>query len=204
MALEVPAPAGGRDRRQHRPQRSEPQKDGGRRRRPRQAGGDAPSPSCAPLAARRALVECRLATGRTHQIRVHLADRGHPLIGDRFDGARRRGRAVGRGSEQGARIAAFPRQALHAARLGFDHPAGITGHLVFDMTRCRPTSRRARRLFRRTLNCDKRPLYRNHVELRPALGDRATGRRRYIPHEHPNTDNGAQTVNGPSVTIRLL
>jgi 23S rRNA pseudouridine1911/1915/1917 synthase len=77
-----------------------------------------------------ALVECRLATGRTHQIRVHLADRGHPLIGDPVYG-RRAGRAIGRDSEPGARIAAFPRQALHAARLGFDHPAG-TGHVIFD------------------------------------------------------------------------
>lgn len=62
-----------------------------------------------------ALVECRLATGRTHQIRVHLAHRGHPLIGDPLYG-RRRARAA-------APIAAFRRQALHARRLGFAHPA---------------------------------------------------------------------------------
>jgi 23S rRNA pseudouridine1911/1915/1917 synthase len=77
-----------------------------------------------------ALVECRLATGRTHQIRVHLAHLGHPLIGDRVYGARA-GRAVARSGEVGARIAAFPRQALHARRLGFTHPAG-TGRLEFD------------------------------------------------------------------------
>jgi len=58
-----------------------------------------------------ALVECRLATGRTHQIRVHLSARGHPLIGDRTYGGAR------------AAIAPFPRQALHAVRLGFQHPA---------------------------------------------------------------------------------
>jgi len=68
-----------------------------------------------------ALLECRLATGRTHQIRVHLAHRGHPLIGDSVYGGRAR-RAAARtgGVEQVA--AAFPRQALHARRLGFTHP----------------------------------------------------------------------------------
>jgi 23S rRNA pseudouridine1911/1915/1917 synthase len=77
-----------------------------------------------------ALVECRLATGRTHQIRVHLADRGHPLIGDPVYGGRA-GRAIARSGELGGRIAAFPRQALHARRLGFEHPA-TTGRLEFD------------------------------------------------------------------------
>ncbi len=69
-----------------------------------------------------ALLECRLATGRTHQIRVHLAHRGHALIGDPVYGSRA-GRLVARAAESGARIAAFPRQALHARRLGFAHPA---------------------------------------------------------------------------------
>jgi 23S rRNA pseudouridine1911/1915/1917 synthase len=68
-----------------------------------------------------ALVECRLATGRTHQIRVHLAHAGHPLIGDPVYGARA-GRAVARSGEVGARVAGLPRQALHARRLGFTHP----------------------------------------------------------------------------------
>jgi 23S rRNA pseudouridine1911/1915/1917 synthase len=58
------------------------------------------------------LVHCRLETGRTHQIRVHLAAIGHPLIGDPAYGGRR----------GGAGIPAFPRQALHAARLGLVHP----------------------------------------------------------------------------------
>jgi 23S rRNA pseudouridine1911/1915/1917 synthase len=80
--------------------------------------------------ARAALVECRLGTGRTHQIRVHLAHRGHPLIGDSLYGTRA-GRAVARGGGVGPEIAAFPRQALHARLLGFTHPAG-RGHLVFD------------------------------------------------------------------------
>jgi 23S rRNA pseudouridine1911/1915/1917 synthase len=69
-----------------------------------------------------ALLECRLATGRTHQIRVHLAHSGHPLIGDPVYGTRA-GRVVARSGKVGARIAAFPRQALHARRLGFKHPA---------------------------------------------------------------------------------
>jgi 23S rRNA pseudouridine1911/1915/1917 synthase len=68
-----------------------------------------------------ALVECRLATGRTHQIRVHLAHCGHPVIGDPFYGSRA-GRRVARADPPGAQIAAFPRQALHARRLGFIHP----------------------------------------------------------------------------------
>jgi 23S rRNA pseudouridine1911/1915/1917 synthase len=77
-----------------------------------------------------ALVECRLGTGRTHQIRVHLAHRGHPLIGDPVYGTRA-GRAVARTGAVGTRIAAFPRQALHARLLGFMHPAGC-GRLSFD------------------------------------------------------------------------
>jgi 23S rRNA pseudouridine1911/1915/1917 synthase len=76
-----------------------------------------------------ALVECRLGTGRTHQIRVHLTHRGHPLIGDPVYGTRA-GRAVERSSMVGGRIAAFPRQALHARSLGFTHPDG-RGHLSF-------------------------------------------------------------------------
>jgi 23S rRNA pseudouridine1911/1915/1917 synthase len=68
-----------------------------------------------------AFVRCRLATGRTHQIRVHFAHIGHPLIGDSAYGTRA-GRSLARASSAGAEIAAFPRQALHAFRLGFTHP----------------------------------------------------------------------------------
>jgi 23S rRNA pseudouridine1911/1915/1917 synthase len=75
-----------------------------------------------PFGNKAALLECRLATGRTHQIRVHLAHVGHPLIGDPVYGSRA-GRAVARSGEIGARVGAFPRQALHAKRLGFAHPA---------------------------------------------------------------------------------
>src|SRR6516164_7928140 len=77
-----------------------------------------------------ALVECRLGTGRTHQIRVHLAHRGHSLIGDPVY-ATRAGRGVARLSAIGSRIAEFPRQALHARSLGFIHPAGC-GRFSFD------------------------------------------------------------------------
>jgi 23S rRNA pseudouridine1911/1915/1917 synthase len=68
-----------------------------------------------------AQVECRLATGRTHQIRVHFAHLGHSVIGDPVYGARA-GRAVARAGPVGAQVAAFPRQALHARLLGFKHP----------------------------------------------------------------------------------
>jgi 23S rRNA pseudouridine1911/1915/1917 synthase len=69
-----------------------------------------------------ALVECRLATGRTHQIRVHMTALGHPLVGDRTYGRQRSGRVKGLAPDIRERLAGFPRQALHAYRLGFSHP----------------------------------------------------------------------------------
>ena len=68
-----------------------------------------------------AVVRCKLATGRTHQIRVHLAHIGHPLIGDPVYGRAGGGRLRGLGSAADA-VAAFSRQALHAAVIGFEHP----------------------------------------------------------------------------------
>jgi 23S rRNA pseudouridine1911/1915/1917 synthase len=68
-----------------------------------------------------AQLECRLATGRTHQIRVHFAHLGHPLIGDPVYGTRAV-RSVARTGPRGGQIVAFPRQALHARLLGFTHP----------------------------------------------------------------------------------
>lgn len=75
-----------------------------------------------------ALVECRLLTGRTHQIRVHLAHIGHPLVGDPV--YLRRTPAAARLLPDAVRAAllAFPRQALHAATLGFKHP--VTGEAL--------------------------------------------------------------------------
>jgi 23S rRNA pseudouridine1911/1915/1917 synthase len=72
-----------------------------------------------------ALVECRLETGRTHQIRVHLAHIGHPLIGDATYGRARQTPRPHTPEEAKAyeTIAAFPRQALHAGVLGFFHPS---------------------------------------------------------------------------------
>lgn len=70
------------------------------------------------------LVECRLETGRTHQIRVHLTHLGHPLIGDAQYG-RARTPPRGKTPEEVAAFTAaadFPRQALHAFVLGFQHP----------------------------------------------------------------------------------
>ncbi|MGH6719818.1 MAG: RluA family pseudouridine synthase [Alphaproteobacteria bacterium] len=71
-----------------------------------------------------ALVECRLATGRTHQIRVHMAAIGHPVVGDPVYGRGPRGGANKPGSSSSL-LARFPRQALHAHALGFGHP--VTG-----------------------------------------------------------------------------
>jgi 23S rRNA pseudouridine1911/1915/1917 synthase len=72
-----------------------------------------------------ALLECRLETGRTHQIRVHMAHAGHGLIGDQTYGGRRKLPARAPGA---AEAEAFPRQALHAATLGFAHP--VTGQAM--------------------------------------------------------------------------
>jgi 23S rRNA pseudouridine1911/1915/1917 synthase len=70
------------------------------------------------------LIECRLETGRTHQIRVHLTHLGHPLIGDpQYGRARQPPRAKTEAEATAFTLATeFPRQALHAFVLGFQHP----------------------------------------------------------------------------------
>ncbi len=68
------------------------------------------------------LIECWLETGRTHQIRVHMAHAGHGLIGDQTYGGKRKlsHKAISQSGRD--QIASFPRQALHATVLGFIHP----------------------------------------------------------------------------------
>jgi 23S rRNA pseudouridine1911/1915/1917 synthase len=67
------------------------------------------------------LLSCRLETGRTHQIRIHLAEAGHPICGEKVYNRRR-------GEEPTPEVSGAPRLALHATELGFTHPA--TGELL--------------------------------------------------------------------------
>lgn len=75
-----------------------------------------------------ALVECRLETGRTHQIRVHMAHAGHGLLGDPTYGGRRKLPAKALSDVGIAAAKSFDRQALHAALLGFEHP--VSGEML--------------------------------------------------------------------------
>ncbi len=97
-------------------------------------------------------LEVDLETGRTHQIRVHLAESGHPVIGDaRYGGGAARAKGF-HGPQQGwAReaAAAAERQALHARRLAFDHPSTgerieVVSPIPGDLERLREALRRHR------------------------------------------------------------
>ncbi|MCX8955027.1 RluA family pseudouridine synthase [Ruegeria sp. NA] len=72
-----------------------------------------------------ALIECWLETGRTHQIRVHMAHAGHGLVGDPVYGGKRKLATKAFAPAAAECVSGFPRQALHAAVLGFEHP--VTG-----------------------------------------------------------------------------
>ena len=74
------------------------------------------------------MIECELETGRTHQIRVHLARAGHPLLGDGVYGSGFRSKTALLPQKAQAALKALNRQALHAFRLAFSHPA--TGKLL--------------------------------------------------------------------------
>lgn len=77
------------------------------------------------------LLRCRLETGRTHQIRVHMTELGHAIIGDPVYGTHLRTKAMRLSGEARQRALSLPRQALHAATLGFAHP--VTGEpLLFQ------------------------------------------------------------------------
>jgi 23S rRNA pseudouridine1911/1915/1917 synthase len=81
--------------------------------------GKGDAKTSAPIAS---LIECRLETGRTHQIRVHLAHIGHPLLGDSVYGPHFKTKAGHLGREAQAALAALGRQALHAYLLVLEHP----------------------------------------------------------------------------------
>jgi len=97
----------------------EVKRDGGREAITHYLVAERFGPKAKPVAA---LVECQLETGRTHQIRVHLASIGHPVIGDRAYGSGFATKAATLPEPARSLAARFPRQALHANLLGFEHP----------------------------------------------------------------------------------
>ena len=84
------------------------------------------------------LIECRLETGRTHQIRVHLAHLRHPLVGDAVYGGLKMPK--GASPELAETLRGFRRQALHAEKLEFAHPADAR---IISVTSERPADMEA-------------------------------------------------------------
>jgi 23S rRNA pseudouridine1911/1915/1917 synthase len=95
-----------------------------------------------------ALLACQLETGRTHQIRVHLAHIGHPLMGDAVYGSHFKTKASHLGPQSQAALASLDRQALHAYLLTLEHPKNGTilewiSDLPADLARLRDFLRAA-------------------------------------------------------------
>ena len=85
-----------------------------------------------------ALLECRLETGRTHQIRVHLAHIGHPVMGDPVYSRQTPARRAGLSGDAAELVKNLKRQALHATVIGFEHPRSgerlkFTSDLPYDI-----------------------------------------------------------------------
>lgn len=82
------------------------------------------------------LIECRLMTGRTHQIRVHLTEKGHPLLGDPVYGRQNETKLQRLPPNARNTVKNFCRQALHAQTLGFKHPVtGVTHSFESELPR---------------------------------------------------------------------